>query len=483
MRAHRSHQRTALLAAIVLALLGVLLAGCSSVAELPPSTSAPVLAPAPVLAHAPAPQLLLLSDDTLRIPAPPALESPQLKLEMAELQALRRSLTQAQRTAVQAWDGNAVVRWNEIARQVVARTQADPLTASRAYVLLSLAQYNALQHADTNQRHFDRHMPGVAQSGISPLVSSNAPGSYPSDHAAVAAASAAILTELFPIESPYIQAQRAEHQESRLWAGVNCRSDIDAGVALGQQIAQKLLERSNADILAASSAWDGQIPTGQGIWFSSLQPPMAPLSPHWGTLHPWLMDRPDQFRAPPPPAFGSPSFRAALDEVRHISDTRTPEQLRIAKLWEDGRGSATPPGHWNQIAIDLFAEHRLSQREVARALVVLNMALMDAGISSWDAKYTYWLLRPSQADPLIKPAVPLPNFPAYTSGHAAFSGAAAAFLAALFPEKQGELQAMAEQAALSRVYGGIHYRFDGEQGLIAGQAVGRLAATRMHELP
>ena len=113
------------------------------------------------------------------------------------------------------------------------------------------------------------------------------------------------------------------------------------------------------------------------------------------------------------------------------------------------------------------------------------MAEMDAGICCWDAKYAYWLLRPWMADPAITTPVGKPNFPSYTSGHSTFSGAAAALLAHVFPDRAAELEAMAEEASISRVYGGIHYRFDSERGLEAGRAIGALAIrwTEEHPLP
>jgi membrane-associated phospholipid phosphatase len=186
----------------------------------------------------------------------------------------------------------------------------------------------------------------------------------------------------------------------------------------------------------------------------------------------------DQFRPPPPPAFGSPEFAAAVAEVRRFADTRTPGQLRFALFWADGAGTVTPPGHWNVIAADLIERYRLDERRAAHALALLNMAQMDAGIACWDAKYVYWLIRPSQVDPGIRLAVPLPNFPSYVSGHAAFSGAAAEVLAALFPAERRRLRAMAEEAAMSRLYGGIHYRFDSDRGLELGRKIAGLALAR-----
>jgi membrane-associated phospholipid phosphatase len=106
------------------------------------------------------------------------------------------------------------------------------------------------------------------------------------------------------------------------------------------------------------------------------------------------------------------------------------------------------------------------------------MAIMDAGIACWDTKYHYMVSRPSQVDPAITTPVGLPNFPAYPSAHASFSGAGAGVLGYLFPAQKAWLGERAEEAALSRVYGGIHYRFDGEAGLAQGRAVAELARKR-----
>jgi membrane-associated phospholipid phosphatase len=422
------------------------------------------------------PEPVLLPDkQAMRVPDPPPLDSPQLDLEIAELQALRSSLTDEQKQAISEWDSGAVLQWNKLARDLVARYELDPLTASRVYMLLSAAQYDSLRIADENQRHYDRQMPVI--DGVTPLLTTSAPGAYPSEHATLASASAAILTEFFPGELPALEAQRAEEQESRLWAGVNCRSDILAGDTLGREIAARLLEQSRADLSAVNG--DYTIPTGAGKWVIDDKTPNPPHAPEWAKLKPQLMKKSDQFRAPPPPAFDSPEFKAALAEVRKISNTRTDEQLRIAKFWADGKGTPTPPGHWNRIAADLIAEGALSDLEATRVMAYLNMALYDAGISGWDTKYAYWLIRPFNADPAITTPVGRPNHPSYVSGHSIFSGAAAEFLGAVFPEKATELTAMAEEASLSRVYGGIHYRFDCDAGLEAGRAVGRLAAARM----
>ena len=171
-----------------------------------------------------------------------------------------------------------------------------------------------------------------------------------------------------------------------------------------------------------------------------------------------------------------------MAEVRRYSDARTQRQLDIAKHWGDGAGSYTPAGHWNEIAADLVTWYNLPEHDAAHVLAVVNMAMMDAGIAVWDAKYTYWLLRPSQADSAITTPIGLPNFPSYVSGHAAFSGAASEVLGYFFPAERATLRAQAEEAAMSRLYAGIHYRFDSEVGLGMGRAVGAIAVERERAL-
>ena len=107
----------------------------------------------------------------------------------------------------------------------------------------------------------------------------------------------------------------------------------------------------------------------------------------------------------------------------------------------------------------------------ARVLAYLNMAIMDAGIACWDAKYYYHYPRPIQAVPGFKTILGTPNFPSYTSGHSTFSGAAADLLSKFFPEKQALCTQWALEASNSRIYGGIHYRYDCDAGLTAGKKV------------
>jgi membrane-associated phospholipid phosphatase len=111
-------------------------------------------------------------------------------------------------------------------------------------------------------------------------------------------------------------------------------------------------------------------------------------------------------------------------------------------------------------------------------MALLNMSMMDAAIVCWDSKYYYFNPRPSQLNPEIKTTTGLPNFPSYISGHSTFSGAAATILGRIIPERLTMYEAMAKEASISRMYGGIHYRSDCEVGLTVGKNIGNYAVTR-----
>jgi membrane-associated phospholipid phosphatase len=254
------------------------------------------------------------------------------------------------------------------------------------------------------------------------------------------------------------------------------------GVALGRRVGRRVIARGEAD--GAARGWNGVSLQwygegryyGPGAWQATppyfYYPPDEPFAPGW---KPWVLASAGQFR-PVPPAFGSERFLKDLREVIDIQNSLTPEQLRIAKFWVDGSGSVTPPGHWNRIAQDLVRKHKLNDAGTAKLFAILNVALADAFIAVWDSKYHYWTARPITMAKTVygeqlKPAILTPPFPSFVSGHAAFSGAAARVLGDFFPVEAGELDAMAEEAAMSRLYGGIHYRHDNEAGLALGRSV------------
>jgi hypothetical protein len=235
-------------------------------------------------------------------------------------------------------------------------------------------------------------------------------------------------------------------------------------------------------------------------------PANAPaLDPQWGQVTPFTLASGSQFRPGPPPALTSPEYTAVLNQVESLgganSTIRTPEQTQIARFWADGSGTETPPGHWNTSAEQVALERHDSLAKDARVFALLDIALADAGIACWDAKYTYNFWRPitaiqTTADPSWTPLLVTPAFPSYFSGHSTFSAAAATVLSSIYGPNTAfttssdalpgvtrsfpSFQAAAEEAGMSRIYGGIHYSFDNQAGLAVGQQVGNYVL--QHEL-
>ena len=331
---------------------------------------------------------------------------------------------------------SATVAWNSIARSLTNKYPTGQQAGARLLAYVSLAQYNAVIAAEDGK---DK-------------------GEHPLPAAAVAGASAVVLAAQYPAETAALNALVVAQANSRPGPGDQRRS-FAAGEAIGRAVGQQILASAATD--GFTPAWGGTIPVCPGCWFSAT----TPVFPRLAEMRPFFLISASQFRPPPPPAFGSPAFLAALAEVRRISDTRTPEQDAIAKFWALPGGYVVAQSYNDEVATDLIVEFHLDERRAAHALALVNMAGMDALIACHDAKYSYWLLRPSMADPGIKLAIGLPNHPSYPSNHGCLTGASMAVLGALFPSRADALWGLAEEAGVSRIYGGIHYRFDSDVGL------------------
>jgi hypothetical protein len=208
-------------------------------------------------------------------------------------------------------------------------------------------------------------------------------------------------------------------------------------------------------------------------------PPRPPMLAMFGSVRAWLMTPADivNERAPAPPSTSSALMQRELAEVKAAVNALSREQLAIVYKWADGASTPTPPGHWNFIALPYIVGAKWSEVRTARALALLNMTMHDSAVVCWDTKFAYYNPRPSQLDPEIRTVIGLPNFPSYMSGHSTFSAAAAQVLSYLFPSGASYFDAQMEEAAISRLYGGIHYRSDIEVGKTVGRRVGGYAVS------
>jgi len=441
--------------------------------------------------------------------------SAEYQHEIAQIVQLQKSITDTDRVLIDQWRANGVIKWNEKARALVAKYNLPPPPksdgsypspkatdpganpkfpfantpyASRAYAYLNVAFYDALVTCWYYKFKNNRPQPVVLSKQIQALESYqiDLPG-YPSEDAVIAQVAYRLLKVLFPLDSTALLEMAKGQKRAKQLSGIASLSDIAAGEAIANAVADKVLARFRTDGMEQAAGtpvqW-GRLTSDaatRGIsipWKSMETPARPPMMPFYGEVKMWMLStaQRDSLRPPPPPAIGSAVFNTAMEELRGFTDHPTAEQQRIAAYWADGTGSYTPAGRWNEIACGFISQRKLSKLKTARALSLLNIALCDAGICSWDAAYYYSYPRPSQVDANIK-TNGLPNLPSYVSSHSTFSGAAASVLTYLFPQEAERIDAMAAEASLSRIYAGIHYRFDCEAGLQCGKNIGSLAVT------
>ncbi len=476
----------------------------------------PMLNPAKTDINAGSWKTILLTDPTeFNVAAPAAVTSTAYTAELNEIKALQNNLTKEQDTKIAYWGAGGVLRWNELMRELVAKYNlppyqnadgtypipsaanpfayplfpfANPPYAARAYAYISAAQYDALVAAWYYKKLYNRGAPYKTDAAIKAKLPSSDLPSYPSEDAVLAGVTAEMMKLLFPGDIAYIQQKADEEKLSKIMAGACVRSDIEAGEALGRSVAQKFIARARTDRAGAAvgkptdwAALEAQVTAkGEIPWISLDIPKRPPMLPLFGKVKPFLFDETTTvaLRPGPPPLTGSDQMKNETTEIYDLVQHTTRERIRIVHFWADGVGTYTPPGHWDAIAADDFIQKNFSEVRWARNMALLNMALMDAAIVCWDTKNYYFNPRPTQLNPAIKTLTGIPNFPSYISGHSTFSGAAAAVLGYIIPEKANAYLDMANEASMSRMYGGIHYRSDCAIGLVTGKKVGDYALTR-----
>lgn len=459
--------------------------------------------------------ILLTKPDEFAVATPLAISSADYKLELLEIKSWQENISKQEQAIMDYWSAGVVLRWNEIMRELVAKYNlppyqnddgtypvpnagnplaypffpfANPPYAARAYAYLSTSQYDALVAAYHYKALYKRPRPSVNDPSIKLLIPATKDFAYPCEEAVAAGASAAILTLMFPGEQDFIQEKLTECKNYRIIAGANTRSEVEAGEDLGKTVASKFIGRARTDragkAVGTPTDWANLVASavnrGETPWISQESPARPPMLPFFGKTMGFLLDTTEvvQGRPAPPPSTNSDAFKKELEEVLFYSQNPTRERMKIVHFWSDGVATYTPPGHWNAIACDDFVSLNYSEVRWARNLALLNMSMFDAAICCWDAKYYYYNPRPSQMHSDCKTLTGLPNFPAFTSGHSTFSGAAATILAHINPNQASEYENMAKEASISRLYGAIHYRSDIEVGLTMGNAIGQKAIDR-----
>ncbi len=411
---------------------------------------------------------LLTSASDLRPAAPPA----PSQAEVDDLVALQAGRTDGTHEMVDRWgDRPAVLPWTDVTLELIKEFKPSPPRAARALALVHVAMADAVTAAEDAREAFPRPAPATVIAGLDPIAPGHA-ASFPSEHAAVASAASIILAHLFPMAAARLDGFAREAGDSRLAAGANYRSDVTAGAAIGQGVGRLAVAWAKED--GSDAVWDGARPTGEGMWQPTppdLRPdPLEPMAGGWAT---WVLDEGSALRPPPPPSWGSDAWWAELAAVQAAVSERTPEHEAAVLRWAGGPGTVTPAGLWVEIARDLALAERLDLEKTAATMVLTTVAMHDAFVCCWDAKFAYWTARPITADPYIDVLIPTPPFPSYTSGHST-SSAAATILGHLFPSHATRMDARAAEAKDSRLWAGIHFPFDNETGATGGERIARM---------
>jgi len=459
--------------------------------------------------------ILLTRPDTFAVAAPAATTTPAYIADLNEIKAYQKNLSSDEKNNIKYWSAGGVLRWNEMMLNMVTKYNlppyqnsdssypipsstnpfaypyfpfSNPPYAARAYAYVSAAQYDALVACWFYKTKYNRPAPYQVDSTVQALAGKHNLPSYPSEGAVLAGATAELMQLLFPDEIADIQQLLAQQELALIASGAAARSDVTAGEALGRQVADAYLARGRADnaskAVGTPANWANFVTTteanNQIPWLSQETPARPPMLPLFGKVKGFLCDSAVivSLRPGPPPLTGSAELSAETEAAYNTIKNPSRDQMAIVQFWADGAGTYTPPGHWNAIADADFINQNWSEVRWARNLALLNMAEMDAAISCWDIKYFYFNPRPTQMNPKIKTLTGIPNFPSYVSGHSVFSGAAATILSHLIPSRASAYQAMAQQAANSRVYAGIHYVIDCTTGMTVGQNVGNYAVQR-----
>jgi PAP2 superfamily len=385
-------------------------------------------------------------------------------------------------------DVNVVIQWNRTLLAIVRTSGAQPATVhpTRSFAIMHAAIYDAVNAIDRTHAPYLVRLSHVSR--------------FASEDAAAASAAHKVLVAVYPTFQAML-----DNQLQQSLAVIPDGADKTEGVGIGTTVADEILKlRSDDGSSAAPIPFVFTNPPAPGAYQST--PPNFPKQPqftHWAGVTPFALERANQFRPGPPPSLTSDVYSDVFNEVKSLgiagSTTATPDQALTGRFW-----NGAIQNYWNEIAQTAALAHRLTTAQDARLFALLNLSLADGVIAFYDAKYTYNFWRPVTA---IREAaidgnpqtLPDPNWlpevgnttpdPSYPGAHAVISAAAAFVLDSLFGKHHfdfnvtsevlpgvertfNSFDAANEEATLSRIFAGVHFRSD----LTTGQTLGRQVA-------
>ena len=422
--------------------------------------------------------------------------------------------------------GDVVIQWNSILLNAIQATGKGelrgtaPTLAARNQAIVHAAIYDAVNSIEQAS--------GRGNTAYLPNLNITTQTAGASQEAAAVEAAYRTLVPLFvdtnrasnPQLAATLQAE-FDAQRNRTLAAIPNGSAKDRGIAIGQTVANQILNDRQND-----GSDQAQTPYTEGVAPGSfrripaelqpnpenVRPPNDPLAPGWHRVQPFAIDSVSSFRPAGPPEFGSPDYARDINEVRvkgGLQDTaatkidRTFDQTEVAQFWAYDRDDTfRPPGQLNEVAQEVALAKGNTLAQNARLFALLNIAQADASIVGWDAKYIYNQLRPitaiqngdtdnnpdTTADKDWRSLLATPNFPDYVSGHSLFGGASTRILELFYgsdnfnfdlPSQElpgvarsyTKFSQVAQEDALSRLYGGIHIDLATVDGVKLGQNV------------
>ncbi len=367
---------------------------------------------------------VLTSGDQLRLPPPPKREDSKEEIETLEQLAVQRDA--AALDLIKFWDAGAPsYQWNQMTINEIKKFSVGTVRGERALALVHVAIYDAMVAAWDSKYAYNRPRPSRLDKDLTTVIPNPHNPSYPSEHAVAAGAASAVLAYLFPTDAQAILAQADAAGRSRLLAGVQYPTDVQAGFDLGHAVAALVIARAQSD--GSSAIFSGTIPNGPCNWKG-----INPAEPLAGTWKTWVLSSGSEFRPGPPPACDSAQETAELAEVK--SFPRILPAAGAAFVPESGgffwQGRAV--AFWSDLLDKKIFEYRMENNapRAARAYV---------------------------------------------------SGGNAGALSYLFPQDAAFFQAQATEAAESRIWSGIHFRSDINAGLALAQKVTQAVVDRVQQ--
>ncbi|MFN0215229.1 MAG: hypothetical protein ACKVT2_13315 [Saprospiraceae bacterium] len=384
---------------------------------------------------------------SFRLPPPPA-----NKGEILEVLARQTSLDSATLQQIVYWNaGSPGYRWQHLMDKIWMNDALK--NGILANMLMPVAIYDATVAAWDSKFAYRRLRPFEADKRIKLHLLRPESPSYPCEYSVAAGAASTIIAHFFPTLADSVQRMANRAMDARVAAGMAFPSDTREGFALGKRIAEAEIAHTKGFL--NNTMWDGKLPDKPGIWNGKFA-----MLPNAGLSKTVVLESGSQFRPGPPP-----DFAKEMEELRNFK--QTPRSMANALRFNS---QSVMSDVLNQKIFE-YNLH-LNPPRAARMYAIAAIGVYDGFVATWDAKYSYWGIRPEQYDTTFQPLLfESPPFPGYPSGHAAVGAVEAGLFSYFFPSERASFQKLAKDGAESRFQGGIHFRTDNDVALELGKKV------------